>query len=66
LRDKQAKAELDKKCIECGHNNVVKAVTANVYSSIRCHFEYDSNVTDASDLQYEKQDLQSTSTGVGI
>jgi hypothetical protein len=35
---------------------VVKPLRANADSSIRCNFEFDSNVTDVSDLQEAKQD----------
>jgi hypothetical protein len=31
----------------------------------RCHFEFDSNVTDVSDLHSEKQDLHTISTDAG-
>jgi hypothetical protein len=45
---------------------VVKPLPANADSSIRCNFEFDSNVTDVSDWQVEKQDLHSISTDAGI
>jgi hypothetical protein len=45
---------------------VFKSVPLNAYSSIRCNFEFDSNVTDVSDVQLEKQDLPITSIDAGI
>jgi hypothetical protein len=45
---------------------VFKPLHANAYSSIRCNFEFDSNVTDVSDVQLQKQDLHKTSTEAGI
>jgi hypothetical protein len=45
---------------------VFKQLDANADSSIRCNFEFDSNVIDVSELQPEKQDLQTTSTDAGI
>jgi hypothetical protein len=41
---------------------VSKPLQDNADSSIRCIFEFDSNVTDASELHSEKQDLHTTST----
>jgi hypothetical protein len=43
----------------------VKPLLANANSSIRCNFEFDSNVIDASDLHLEKLFLQNTSTDAG-
>jgi hypothetical protein len=37
---------------------VVKPLHAHVNSSIRCNFESDLNVTDASDVQLEQQSLR--------
>jgi hypothetical protein len=45
---------------------VFKPLHANADSSIRCNFEFDSNVTDASGLQSQKQDLHTTSIEAGI
>jgi hypothetical protein len=45
---------------------LLKPLPRNADSSIRCNFEFDSNVTDVSDLQLEKQDLHKTSTDVEI
>jgi hypothetical protein len=35
---------------------VFKPLSSNADSSIRCNFELDSNVTDVSELQQQKQD----------
>jgi hypothetical protein len=35
---------------------VFKPLHANADSSIRCNFEFDSNVTDVSDVHLEKHD----------
>jgi hypothetical protein len=45
---------------------VFKSLPRNADSSIRCNFEFDSNVTNVSDLQLEKQDLHTASTDAGI
>jgi hypothetical protein len=45
---------------------VFKPLSANADSLIRCNFELDSNVTNASDMQLKKQDLHTTSTEAGI
>jgi hypothetical protein len=47
---------------ECGSNNAVKPVAANASPTIRCNFEFVSNINDKSDSQFEKQDVQRTST----
>jgi hypothetical protein len=44
---------------------VFKPLSANAYSSIRCNFEFDSNVTEVSDVQLAKQYLHTTSTDAG-
>jgi hypothetical protein len=36
---------------DAGTSIVVKWLTANADSSIRCNFEFDSNVSDVSDVQ---------------
>jgi hypothetical protein len=41
---------------------VLKSLSRNADSSIRCNFEFDSNVTDVSDLQLEKQLIVDTET----
>jgi hypothetical protein len=51
---------------DAGTSIVVKPLSANADSSIRCNFEFDFNVIDVSDLQFEKHDLPSTSTDAGI
>jgi hypothetical protein len=51
---------------DAGISIVLKLLSANADSSIRCNFEFDSNVTVASDLQLEKHDLHTTSTDAGI
>jgi hypothetical protein len=45
---------------------LLKPLSRNPDSSIRCNFEFDSNVPDVSDVQLEKQDLHKTSTDAGI
>jgi hypothetical protein len=45
---------------------VSKPLSSNADSAIRCNFEFDSNVTNVSDLQQKKQDLHKTSTDAGI
>jgi hypothetical protein len=40
----------------------VKLLPENAYSSIRCNFEFISNVTDVSDLELEKLILLKTET----
>jgi hypothetical protein len=45
---------------------VFKPHSRNADSSIRCSFEFDSNVTDVSDVHLSKQDLHTTSTDEGI
>jgi hypothetical protein len=44
----------------------VKPLCANADSSIRCNFEFISNVSDVSDSHLEKHSLQRTSTEEGI
>jgi hypothetical protein len=44
---------------------VLKPLPANADSSIRCDCEFDSNVSDLSDLQGETQDLHNISTHRG-
>jgi hypothetical protein len=66
LRDETTIAEPDKKWIEFGSNNSVRPLAKNADFSIRCNFEFDSNVTDVSDLQLSKHDLHNTSTDAGI
>jgi hypothetical protein len=43
-----------------------KPLHSNADSSIRCNFEFDSIVTDLSDVHLEKQYLHTTSTDAGI
>jgi hypothetical protein len=50
---------------DAGTGTVVKPFSPSADSSIRCNCEFDSNVTDVSDVQGEKQDLHSTSTDAG-
>jgi hypothetical protein len=59
------KHDLHSTSTDAGISIVLKPLCANAYSSIRCNFEFDSNVTDVSDSQLEKQDLPSTSTDAG-
>jgi hypothetical protein len=42
---------------DAGISKILKPLSANADSSIRCNFEFDSNVTDVSDVQVEKQSL---------
>jgi hypothetical protein len=51
---------------DAGISMVLKLLPANADSSSRCNFEFDSNLTDVSDLHLEKQDLHTTSTEAGI
>jgi hypothetical protein len=51
---------------DAGTSIVFKPLLVNADSSIRCNFEFDSNVTDVSDRQLEKQDLHTTSTDAGM
>jgi hypothetical protein len=44
---------------------VLKPLFSNADASIRCNFEFDSNVTHVSDVELEKHDLHSTSTDAG-
>jgi hypothetical protein len=43
-----------------------KPFHGNIDSSIRCNFEFDSNVIDENDMQDDKQDLWSISTDEGM
>jgi hypothetical protein len=49
-----------------GNTNSVRAPYAKTPASLRCNFEFGSNVTDVSDVQLKKQNLQSNSTEEGI
>jgi hypothetical protein len=40
---------------DAGISMVSKQLSLNADSSIRCNFDFDSNVTDVSDVQLEKQ-----------
>jgi hypothetical protein len=40
---------------DAGISMIIKPLSFNARSSIRCNFEFDSNVTDVSDVQLEKQ-----------
>jgi hypothetical protein len=51
---------------DAGISIVVNQLSENAYSSIRCNFEFDSNVTDVSELHLSKQDLHNTSTDAGM
>jgi hypothetical protein len=66
LKDELANAEPDKNGIEVGSNNSVRPLSENAHWAIRCNFEFDSNVTDVSDVQQKKHDLHTTSTVAGI
>jgi hypothetical protein len=59
------KQELHSTSTDAGISIVLKPLPANAHSSIRCNVEFDSNVTDVSDLQEEKQNLHNTSTDDG-
>jgi hypothetical protein len=58
--------ESNRTSTDVGISMVIKSLHTNADSSIRCNFELDSNVTDVSDVQLEKQDLHTTSTDAGI
>jgi hypothetical protein len=45
---------------------VFKSLSANEDSSIHCNFEFDSNVTDVSNVHLSKQNSRTTSTDAGI
>jgi hypothetical protein len=57
---------LHKTSTDAGTSIRVKRLPENAYSSIRCNFEFDSNVTDVSNQHCRKQDLHNTSTDAGI
>jgi hypothetical protein len=59
------KQSLHSTSTDAGTSIVVKRLFANTDSSIRCNFEFDSNITDVSDWQLKKQDFPSTSTDAG-
>jgi hypothetical protein len=59
------KQELQSISTDAGTSIAFKPLPANADSSIRCNFEFDSNVTDVSDVQLEKQELHNTSTDAG-
>jgi hypothetical protein len=49
------KQDLHSTSTDAGTSMVVKPLPINADSSIRCNCEFDSNVTDVSDWQLEKQ-----------
>jgi hypothetical protein len=49
------KQDLHSISTDAGTSIVVKPLPANADPSIRCNFEFNSNVTDISDVQFEKQ-----------
>jgi hypothetical protein len=51
------KQDLHNTSTDAGTLMVLKLLHVNADSSIRCNFEFDSNVTDVSDVQWEKQFL---------
>jgi hypothetical protein len=59
------KHDLHSTSTNAGTSIVLTPVKANAYSSIRCSFECDSNVTDVSDVQLKKHLLHSTTTDAG-
>jgi hypothetical protein len=62
----EQKQDLHTASTDAGISIVFKPVPRNAESSIRCNFEFHSNVTDVSDLHTEKQYLHTTSTDAGI
>jgi hypothetical protein len=59
------KQELHSISTDAGTSIVVKPLPTNADSSIFCNFEWDSNVTDVSNVQLNKQVLHNTSTDAG-
>jgi hypothetical protein len=45
---------------------VFKTLYSSAIFSIHCNVEFDSNVTDASDVHLDEQDVHTTSTDAGI
>jgi hypothetical protein len=59
------KQDLHNTSTDAGISILIKPLRENVDSSIRCSFEFDSNVTHVSNLQQQKQSLHKTSTDAG-
>jgi hypothetical protein len=60
------KQDLHNTSTDAGISILIKKLPVNAHFSIRCNFEFDSNVTVVSDVQLAKQDLHNTSTDAGI
>jgi hypothetical protein len=60
------KQDLHSTSTDAGTSIVLKPLPVNATASSRRSFEFDSIVTDVSDLKLEKQDLHNTSTDAGM